>query len=71
MLCSPFVLSWLLMMIRVRLSQNISKELSLYIVQYLRRVQISQDGLAMQVLVWFCMVWLRTIWFGATHAYLR
>jgi hypothetical protein len=52
-----------------RLSQNVSKKLPLYAVEYRTRVQISGDDLAMQALVWVCMVQFRviqfgTVWFG-------
>jgi hypothetical protein len=38
------------------LSQNASTELPLYAAEYPTRVQISRDDLAMQALVWVCMV---------------
>jgi hypothetical protein len=50
-----------------RLPQNVSMELPLYNVQYLRRTQISHDNLAMQALVWHCMVQFRPIWFAAVR----
>jgi len=39
-------------------------------------VHISHDDLAMQALVWLCMVWFRVIqfgaaWFSASHTNLR
>jgi len=46
-----------------RLPRNVSKELY---AAYLRRAQISHDNLAMQALVWFCIVG-----FGPSYTNLR
>ena len=56
-----------------RLSQNIGKELQLHAAQYLRRMQISQDDLAMQALVWlqFKAIWFRAVQFCPSYANLR
>jgi len=35
---------------------------------YLRRVQISQDKLVKQALVWLCVVWFRAILLGTSYA---
>jgi hypothetical protein len=45
-------------------SRNVSMELLLYAAQYLRTAQISHDDLVRQALVWLCMVWFQTTWFG-------
>jgi len=45
-------------------------ELPLYAVWCLRGAQISHD-LAMQALVWLCMVWFRASWFGASGSVLH
>jgi hypothetical protein len=49
-----------------RLSQNVSKELPLYAAEYPTRVQVLCDDLAMQALVWVCMVHFGTVLIG-TH----
>jgi len=59
-----------------RFSQNIGKELSPDVAQYLRRAGISRDVLVMQAMVWLCMVQFRVmrfgvVWFGAPYANLR
>jgi len=44
-----------------KLSQNVSKELSLHAALYLTGAQLAYGDLAMQTLLWLCMVWFSTL----------
>jgi len=50
-----------------KLSLDVSKKLPFYAPQCSRRMHISHDDLAMQALVWLCMVQFRVIQFGAAR----
>jgi hypothetical protein len=45
-------------------SQNVSAELPLSVVWYLRTAQIAHYDLVMEALVWLCVVQFREIWLG-------